>query len=224
LNISSLDMQMIKFVIMKQVCYFSIALSILFLMACSSKGDEKPKKFDPSKKTNSEYKVEIVAGPDSLLFWKERYQSDSVEIKFDSISPSFTRHFIDRFNAKTFIKNKLYYENDSINHFRWGFKDSTDKKNAFYNWLDCFGKECKQVKLYETFKSERQNALIFISQKSISYIAGRQILSKDLWMNFEKTAFAKDSLHLLIVQQPGKNAVWYRYQKNKFNLIKNENR
>ena len=203
--------------------WYSILLYLSFLILftrCHSGEKETIRNFDPTKKIKSEVEEKNNQQVDSLLFWKQRYLSDSVKIKFDSISPSFTRHFIDRFNAKTFIKNKLYYENDSITHYRWGFKDSTDKKNAFYNWLDCFGKECKPVKLYETFKSERQNALIFINQKSISYIAGRQILSKDLWMNFEKTAFAKDSLHLLIVQQPGKNAVWYRYQKNKFNLIK----
>lgn len=211
---------MIRFVNMKKFVFLLATALLLFLIACSEKNKDQTKHFDLSRKRKSVSPLISELKPDSLLFWKQRYLSDSVKIKFDSISPSFARHFIDRFNAKTFIKNKLYYENDSITHYRWSFKDSTDKKNAFYNWLDCFGKECKPVKLYETFKSERQNALIFINQKSISYIAGRQILSKDLWMNFEKTAFAKDSLHLLIVQQPGKNAVWYRYQKNKFNLIK----
>lgn len=220
MNISSLDMQMIKFVNMKQASYFSLVLSILFLMACSSKGEEKPKKFDPSKKTNSDHKVEIVAGPDSLLFWKERYQSDSVKIKFDSIFPSFTRHFMDRFNAKSFIKNKLYVENDSIIHYRWSFKDSTTAKNALYNWLDCFGNKCNPIKMYESFKSEKQHSLIFINQKSISYISSNHNLSKDLWMNFEKSVFSKDSMQLLIVQQSGKNALWYRFQKNKFNQIK----
>jgi hypothetical protein len=38
-------------------------------------------------------------------------------------------------------------------------------------------------------------------------------------MNFEKSTFSKDSMQLLIVQQPGKNALWYRFQKNKFNII-----
>jgi hypothetical protein len=213
-------MQMIKFVNMKQASYFSLVLSILFLMACSSKGEEKPKKFDPSKNTNSDHKVEIVAGPDSLLFWKERYQSDSVRIKFDSVFPSFTRHFMDRFNAKSFIKNKLYVENDSIIHYRWSFKDSTTAKNALYNWLDCFGNKCNSIKMYESFKSEKQHSLIFINQKSISYISSNHNLSKDLWMNFEKSVFSKDSMQLLIVQQPGKNALWYRFQKNKFNQIK----
>ena len=211
---------MIRFVSMKKCYFLLVSVLLLFLISCSGKNKSKTKHFDLSREKKNVPHIITVIKPDSLLFWKQRYQSDSVNIKFDSISPFLTRHFIDRFNAKTLIKNKLYFANDSITHYRWGFKDSTEKNNAFYNWLDCFGKDCISVKLYEPFKSEKKNALIFINQKSISYITGRQILSKDLWMNFEKTVFAKDSLHFLIIQQPGKNAVWYRYQKNKFNLIK----
>jgi hypothetical protein len=74
--------------------------------------------------------------------------------------------------------------------------------------------------MYESFKSEKQNSLIFINQKSISFISSKNSLTKELWMNFEKSTFSKDSMQLLIVQQPGKNASWYRFQKNKFNLIK----
>ena len=213
-------MQMIKFVLMKQVSFFTIAFALQLLISCTSNDSEKTKEFDPSKKKWSEKKVVVVAVPDSLLFWKERYQSDSVKIKFDSVFPSFTRHFMDRFNAKSFIKNKLYVENDSVLHFRWSFRDSTTAKNALYNWLDCFGNNCSSIKMYESFKSEKQNSLIFINQKSISFISSKNSLSKDLWMNFEKSVFSKDSMQLLIVQQPGKNALWYRFQKNKFNQIK----
>jgi hypothetical protein len=220
LNNSSVDKQMIKFASMKQLCFFTIAFVLHLLIACTSNVTENTKEFDPSKKKSSEKKVVVVAVPDSLLFWKERYQSDSIKIKFDSISPSFTRHFIDRFNAKSFIKNKLYVENDSVLHFRWSFRDSTTAKNALYNWLDCFGNNCSSIKMYESFKSEKQNSLIFINQKSISFISSKNSLSKDLWMNFEKSVFSKDSMQLLIVQQPGKNALWYRFQKNKFNQIK----
>ena len=38
-------------------------------------------------------------------------------------------------------------------------------------------------------------------------------------INFEKTLFPKDSLSLLIVQKPGKNALWYRYKDKKFKEI-----
>jgi hypothetical protein len=211
---------MIRFAKMKKNSFLFVSVLLLFLISCSGKNKSKTKHFDLSREKKTVSHTITVGKPDSLLFWKLRYQSDSVKIKFDSVFPSFTLHFIDRFNAKSFIKNKLFLENDSILHYRWSFKDSTTTKNALYNWLDCFGNNCNSIKMYESFKSEKQNSLIFINQKSISYISSKNGLTKELWMNFEKSTFSKDSMRLLIVQQPGKNAVWYRFQKNKFNLIK----
>ena len=33
--------------------------------------------------------------------------------------------------------------------FYYTFKDTTATKNAFYNWLDCFGSDCDVIKLGE---------------------------------------------------------------------------
>ena len=33
--------------------------------------------------------------------------------------------------------------------YYYSFADSTKTKNAFYNWLDCFGGECQQIKLFD---------------------------------------------------------------------------
>lgn len=197
----------------------TIFVIVLFLIACKSEKKQRILNFDPAKKNHLDTVVELIQKPDSLLFWKQRYQSDSVKIKFDSIQPSFSKHFLDRFNSKHFIKNKLFQGKDSLLHFRWTFTDTTAAKNAFYNWLDCYGNTCISLKLYEPFKIEKQTTLIFRNHYSISYIRGKQNLSKEAWINFEKTLFPKDSLSLLIVQQPGKNALWFKYQDNKFNPI-----
>ena len=196
-------------------------LSFLILFTrCHSGEKETIRNFDPTKKIKSEVKEKTSQDADSLLFWKQRYQSDSVKINFDSLQASFTRHFLDRFNAKHIIKNKLFQGGDSLLHFRWTFGDTTATKNAFYNWLDCYGTTCRSIKLYEPFKIEKQATLIFLNQYSISYIRGKQNLSKEAWTNFETTVFPTDSLFLLIVQQPGKNALWYQYKNKKFNSIK----
>ena len=203
--------------------WYSILLCLTFLILvtrCHSGDKETIRNFDPTKKIKSEVEEKNNQQVDSLLFWKQRYQSDSVKINFDSLQASFTRHFLDRFKAKQIIKNKLFQGGDSLLHFRWTFGDTTATKNAFYNWLDCYGTTCRSIKLYEPFKIEKQSTLIFLNQYSISYIRGKQNLSKESWINFEKTVFPTDSLFLLIVQQPGKNALWYQYKNKKFNSIK----
>ena len=205
---------------MKRFKVITIFVTLFFLFACKSEKKERIVNFDPAKKIDLDSVPELIKKPDSLLFWKQRYQSDSVKIKVDSMQPSFAKHFLDRFNPKHIIKNKLFHGGDSLLHFRWTFSDTTATNNAFYNWLDCYGTTCLSLKLYEPFKIEKQATLIFRNHNSISYIRGKQNLSKEAWINFEKTLFPKDSLSLLIVQKPGKNALWYRFQKNKFNLIK----
>jgi hypothetical protein len=205
---------------MKRFKAITIFVTLFFLFACKSEKKERIVNFDPVKKIHLDTVTEIIQKPDSLLFWKQRYQSDSVKINFDSLQASFTRHFLDRFNAKHIIKNKLFNGGDSLLHFRWTFSDTTATKNAFYNWLDCYGTACRSIKLYEPFKIEKQSTLIFLNQYSISYLRGKQNLSKESWINFETTVFPTDSLFLLIVQQPGKNALWYQYKNKKFNSIK----
>ena len=204
---------------MKRFKAITIFVTLFFLIACKSEKKERIINFDPAKKILLDTVPEIIQKPDSLLFWKQRYQSDSVKIKVDSMQPSFAKHFLDRFNPKHIIKNKLFQGGDSLLHFRWTFSDTTATNNAFYNWLDCYGTTCLSLKLYESFKIEKQATLIFRNHNSISYIRGKQNVSKEAWINFEKTLFPKDSLSLLIVQKPGKNALWYRYKDKKFNEI-----
>ena len=204
---------------MKRLKAITIFVTLFFLIACKSEKKERIANFDPAKKIDLDSVPELIQKPDSLLFWKQRYQSDSVKIKVDSMQPSFAKHFLDRFNPKHIIKNKLFHGGDSLLHFRWTFSDTTATNNAFYNWLDCYGTTCISLKLYEPFKIEKQATLIFRNHNSISYIRGKQNVSKEAWINFEKTLFPTDSLSLLIVQQPGKNALWYQYKDKKFNEI-----
>ena len=104
-------------------CSILMYLSFLFTR-CHSGEKETIRNFDPTKKIKSEVKEKTSQDADSLLFWKQRYLSDSVKINFDSIQASFTRHFLDRFNAKHYIKNKLFQGGDSLLHFRWTYDDT----------------------------------------------------------------------------------------------------
>ena len=57
-----------------------------------------------------------------------------------------------RFKSKTDVP----YGDDTMvtpraEMFYYTFSDTTKTKNAFYNWLDCFGGECDMIKLNEDF-------------------------------------------------------------------------
>jgi hypothetical protein len=182
---------------------------IIFFAACSDR-KESIKDFDKIQPhSNDTIKKLKKESADTNNYWRALYTGDTLKLSLDSIHPSFSKHFVDRFNAKSFFKNVIYKNGDSINHNRWTFKDSTQTKNAFYNWLDCFGTRCTSVKLFEPFKSG-----------SISYISSNQVLDKETWTKYEKLYHPKDSLKTLLILSKNKKAVWYQYTKNEFKIIK----
>lgn len=80
-------------------------------------------------------------------------------LQFDTLSLA-EFHPIDRFsyNQKLKIefksKTDVAYSNDKMvtpraSFYYYTFADTTKTKNAFYNWLDCFGGDCQQVKLFD---------------------------------------------------------------------------
>lgn len=69
-------------------------------------------------------------------------------------------HTLDRFgyagqNKLDFLgKNKVNYGKSSLvtpvaSVYHYTFSDSVKTKSAFYNWLDCYGKDCNEVRLMQ---------------------------------------------------------------------------
>ena len=86
----------------------------------------------------------------------------NIQTEYDtSVHSEF--HPIDRFTynqrKKILFKSKIdvkYGETDvtpRAEFFYYSFSDTTKTKNAFYNWLDCFGSDCQIITLKEDEKS-----------------------------------------------------------------------
>lgn len=78
--------------------------------------------------------------------------------------PHKEKHVLDRFGynqtvKRDFIgKNKVKYGKTNevtpvASIFYYTFSDSLKTKNAFYNWLDCYGADCNEIKLYEDIQA-----------------------------------------------------------------------
>ncbi|MBL7898152.1 MAG: hypothetical protein JNJ99_06430, partial [Crocinitomicaceae bacterium] len=72
---------------------------------------------------------------------------------FDTIS-NHESHPIDRFGYSSFSKLNFSLKsmvnsdsNESASLYYYSFSDTVKTQNAFYNWLDCFGKNCESVQL-----------------------------------------------------------------------------
>jgi len=123
--------------------------------------------------------------------------------------------FPDRFNPKRTKKLVLMQEMDSTLFCQWSYKDSVATKNAFYNWIDCFGAKCKSIKMYEKINFQKENFVLFMNDTSITYISSSQKMNYVDWQEFFEKSQEIEDWKLLIQQGMRGKANWSRIEKGK---------
>jgi len=112
-------------------------------------------------------------------------------------------HSIDRFGFGTQLKieftGKTKISNGKSNAiipvaqlFYYTFSDTTKTKNAFYNWLDCFGKNCDVIKLNEDVE-ELKTAPMFTLVYDTCIVAVEYLCEneKNNWKSFQDSLISK---------------------------------
>lgn len=105
-------------------------------------------------------------------------------------------------------KNETYFILDSIPyHFiEWTFKDSSRTVNAFYNWLDCFGNDCRSIKLDEEVNGCKQAFIIWVSDTRISYFESTLNIDENKWKQILLNK--KGAWNFIIRQAPNGKIKW----------------
>lgn len=177
---------------MKHLKRYHFPLAVVFvllaLFACSS---------------NEE--IELVDS-ESILPKAEReyiYDEDTTKVEVDSLSKlekvilnkfpnaefefsnDFTRrkslHMPDRLGYQE--KNDILFKVESVSYqfMKWTFSDSLKTINAFYNWLDCFGENCKSIRVAEKVNGSKEAFIIWVSNGSINYLVSDHNLKRKEW-------------------------------------------
>lgn len=81
--------------------------------------------------------------------------------------------FPDRFGPSNMEKWYLLNEKDSIVALHYEFKDSLRTKNAFFNWLDCYGPKCNSYQVGDQFRKQSRNSLFLVGANHLVYIESR---------------------------------------------------
>ena len=181
----------------------------------------------------SEPKVEVVSMSD-IVAQSERYsedqRNDSIEVQgiyFDSlseqskafisdlgldpksISSNAKSHIVDRFNPLS--KENWQYISDSLS-FRvkqWQFKDSAACQNAFLNYLDCMGKACEPLRLWESKKLKGGSFILIQFESELWFFEGigHEAFSPD---NSLLSEFVKKNKWQALISKKGKSScVWW---------------
>jgi hypothetical protein len=84
-------------------------------------------------------------------------------------------------------------------------------KNAFFNFLDCYGKDCKSIELFQKVKFSKTFFMLLASTKSIHIIESEFNQNPKKWINLLRYSNKKDPIKFIIIQKKQQKAKWFSY-------------
>jgi hypothetical protein len=201
---------------MNRLFYNSIVYITLFLFF-GCKNDEKNKPVDleeirpkSTMKSSKNNKTNIDSNEVFLL----EYKLDSIDLKLARIISLRNESFLNRFPNKKNALRTLYLTDTTIQiqpeHYE--YVDSNKMKNAFFNWLDCNGKECRSIKLYEETKIDPENLLFIAAENSIDIFRSKSSFKPEDWINFVRFSKKNNEFKFILFQKKNRKAQWFEFK------------
>jgi hypothetical protein len=140
-----------------------------------------------------------------------RALADSIGLHVRNFSEVKDPMFPDRFMPENKFKLNLNDAEKPCFMGQWIYADSIKTMNAFYNWLDCFGSDCQSFKFGQDVIMQREGMLLFVNDTSITYLDSCSKLHLKNWQLYLEKQYGIDQWDVVVWQQPGKKAVWMKY-------------
>jgi hypothetical protein len=175
--------------------------------------DIRPKSNSKSNKIDKTY-------IDSNDFFLREYTMDSVDLKLARLITLSNSTFLNRFPSKKNALRTLYLTDTTIQiqHEHYEYVDSNQMKNAFFNWLDCNGKNCKSIKLYEETKIEPDNLLLIATAQSIDIFRSKSLFKVEDWINFVRFSKKTNVFKYILFQKKNQKSQWFDFKNYKLVL------
>ena len=202
----------------------AVFAGIIFLLAaCGEKKKEVLRDMkDIAPKSERDYTQQRNEKLDTIDFGFNSGVANELGLNLSGIKFNKAPIFPDRFLPKSTKKLILMQEVDSTLFCQWSFKDSTETKNAFYNWLDCFDEKCKSIKFGQTINFQKNNFVILVNDTSLTYISSIKKIQQEDWLKFfEKTEEIKN-WKIVIHQNSKSKATWFRVVDGKKEPLNNQ--
>jgi hypothetical protein len=182
-----------------------------FILGCGSNTNDKKVKLHNKKKYYKHEKPTPNKEKDTLIVLFDRYNQDSVNLEITKISPNLEKTFIERFPNKKIFNFILESKNSTVKHLQIDYLDSNSMKNAFFNFLDCYGKDCKSIELFQKVKFSKNFFVLLASTKSIHIIESEFNQNPKKWINLLRYSNKKDPIKFIIIQKKQQKAKWFSY-------------
>ena len=189
----------------------SFFLTSQILFRCTSSTNDRKVKLYNKEKNNKPEPLISNKKKDTLLTLFDFYNQDSIGLEVTKITVNTEKPFIERFPNKKIFNFILESKNSEVKHLQIDYLDSNSMKNAFFNFLDCYGKDCKSIELFQKVKFSKTFFMLLASTKSIHIIESEFNQNPKKWINLLRYSNNKAPLKFIIVQQKQQKAKWFSY-------------
>lgn len=200
---------------------FSFLFLFCILFSCSNK--EKEETVDLSEITSSSERYKEGKSDVKKKKMKEVNFIDTLDVRFKGILDSLKINdsvvrklnivsFPDRFGAKSVTKFYWKEKKDSVNLLAWEFTDSLKTENAFYNWIDCFGENCKSIKIGDKIKIQKRGLLILVNDKHLLVVDANSKIDLEKWINLIRDQQFGDNWKYIVYQPQKGKSIWMNYK------------
>lgn len=194
---------------------FALLIILLSLNSCNSRKEEVISFDDISSGSKKDYDKDSISKITKSGLYADSLSDlsqiliDSLEFERKLIFPLDSILFSDRFGAKKTEKWYMKTEKDSLVFFHWEFKDSIKTLNTFYNWIDCYGKNCKSIHVGDEVAFSKRATLFLIQDKHFFFVESNQKIDFERMLEvFDNYKWDKKWKHV-IYQAPKKKAKWF---------------
>lgn len=185
-------------------------LIVLFLVACRQKEKETILDMrDISPQSERDYSKSDKDTLETVNYAFNIKIADEIGVQvleIDSVTKSL---FPDRFEPTAVNKLILHLKEDQILFCQWTYKDSVKTMNALYNWIDCFGGNCKSIKFGQSVNFQKDNFIILVNDTSLMYISSAIKLKSEDWLRYFELENEIVDWKILIQQGTRAKALWF---------------
>lgn len=187
---------------------------MIIFCSCSGKKDEEVLSMkDISAQSQRNYDSDTITKKPKEVYLIDMEMIDSIFRNLSINGKNEKKMFPERFSPKWTNKLIFLSGSDSLFFNQWSFKDSVQTKNAFYNWIDCFGEKCKSIRLGEETKFQPDNFIMLINDTSINYITSPSRINEKLWLKYFESQGIENWKHF-IHQKTSSKAKWFMVEEN----------
>lgn len=148
----------------------------------------------------SEFRINLSnAVEDSALFFIE--------------NEYYLKLFPDRLTNVSREQELIILDADTISITVWEFSDSLTTINAFYNWLDCFGDKCAELKIGDEVNFSKNSVLTIVSNYHLIYLESSTGFNMNTWQKkIIPTIFPEDLWIYAVSQSARRKARWQIFE------------